>query len=142
MFGLILLLWTTRFPDNFNMAMGYGALGYLIYSFGSRAILLRSHRRGINLSKRGLFSEALAEFRSSYLFLSKNSWIDKYRVIVMLDSSAIPYREMALCNLAYCYLQINEKGKAQEYYRKAVAEFPGSEVAKSGLEQVESEARI
>ncbi len=71
MFGLILLLWTTQFPDNFNMAMGYGALGYLIYSFGSRAILLRSHRRGVNLSKRGLFSEALAEFRSSYLFLSK-----------------------------------------------------------------------
>jgi tetratricopeptide (TPR) repeat protein len=142
MSGLILVLWTVQFPNNFNRAVVYGALGYLMYSFGSRAVLLRHHRKGINLSKRGLFSEALSEFQSSYSFLSKHAWIDRYRVLVMLDSSAVPYREMALCNTAYSYLQIDERAKAQEYYRKAIEEFPESDAAKSGLEHVESEKKI
>src|SRR5215203_2491197 len=79
MCGLILLLWKVLFPDNFNRAVVYGALGYLAYSFGSKAILLRHHRQGISLSKRGLFREAIPQFQSSYLFLSKYPWIDKYR---------------------------------------------------------------
>ena len=118
--------------------MLYGALGYLVYSFGSKALLVRHHRRGITLSKRGLFREGISEFQSSYWFLSKYSWIDKYRFITMLDSSAIPYREMALCNIAFCYAQVDEKSRAEEFYRKALDQFPESAMAKSGLEDVES----
>jgi tetratricopeptide (TPR) repeat protein len=141
MFGLILVLWKIQFPDNFNLAILYGALGYLAYSFGSKAILLRHHRQGINLSKLGLFREAIDEFQSSYSFLRKYPWIDKYRFITMLDSSAVPYREMALCNIAFSYVQLDEKVKAQEYYRKALEESPESDMAKSGLEYVESGER-
>jgi tetratricopeptide (TPR) repeat protein len=138
MLGLILLLWKVQFPHKFDLAMLYGALGYLAYSFGSKAILLKHHRRGINLSKFGLFREAITEFESSYSFLSKYPWIDKYRFLTMLDSSAIPYREMALCNIGYSYVQLGEKVRAKEYYQKALVEFPQSEMAKSGLEHVES----
>jgi hypothetical protein len=141
MFGLIFLLWTVQFRNNFTLAMLYGALGYLVYSFGSKALLLRHHRRGINLSKLRLFPEAISEFQSSYSFLSKYSWIDKYRFITMLDSSAIPYREMALCNVAFSYVQVDEKSRAEEFYRKALEEFPESALAKSGLEYVESSER-
>lgn len=56
----------------------------------------------------------------------------------MLDSSAVPYREMALCNVAFSYAQVEEKSRAEEYYRKALEEFSQSEMAKSGLEYVES----
>jgi tetratricopeptide (TPR) repeat protein len=138
MLGLILLLWKVQFPDKLDLALLYGALVYLGYSFGSKAVLLKHHRRGINLSKLGLFREAIPEFQSSYSFLNKYPWIDKYRFITMLDSSAISYREMALCNIAYSYIQLEEKGRAQEYYRKALVEFPESHMAKSGLEYVES----
>jgi len=141
MFGLILLLWKVQFRNNFNLAMLYGALGYLVYSFGSKALLLRHHRRGINFSKLRLFPEAISEFQSSYSFLSKYSWIDKYRLVTMLDSSAIPYREMALCNVAFSYAQVDEKSRAEEFYRKALEEFPESALAKSGLEYVESRER-
>jgi tetratricopeptide (TPR) repeat protein len=137
MLGLILLLWKVQFPDKFDLALLYGALGYLAYSFGSKAILLRNHHRGINLSNLGLFRDAIPEFQSSYSFLSRFSWLDKFRFLTMLDSSAIPYREMALCNIAYAYIRLDEKAKAQEYYRKALAEFPDSEMAKSGLEYIE-----
>jgi tetratricopeptide (TPR) repeat protein len=141
MFGLILLLWRIQFPNNFDLAMFYGALGYLIYSFGSKALLLRHHRRGIRLSKLKLFREAIPEFLSSYSFLSKHSWVDKYRFITMLDSSAVPYREMALCNIAFSYAQVEENSRAEEYYRKALEEFSQSVMAKSGLEHVESRER-
>jgi len=141
MFGLILLLWTVKFRNNFNLAILYGALGYLVYSFGSKAFLLRHQRRGINLSKLGLFPEAIYEFQSSYSFLSKYSWIDKYRFLTMLDSSAIPYREMALCNVAFSYAQVDEKSRAEEFYRMAMEEFPESDLAKTGLEYVESGKR-
>jgi Tfp pilus assembly protein PilF len=54
----------------------------------------------------------------------------------MLDSSAIPYREMALCNMAFSYVQLDQKEKAEHYYRKALQHFPESDLAKSGLEYV------
>ena len=104
MFGLILVFWKIQFPDQFNLAVMYGALAYLVYSFGSKAIFLRHHRQGINLSKLGRFREAIDEFQASHALLSNYSWIDQYRFITMLDSSAIPYREMALCNTAFSYV--------------------------------------
>lgn len=141
MSGLILLLWKVQFPNSFDLAVLYGALGYLVYSFGSKALLLRHHRRGIRFSKLKLFREAIREFESSYSFLSKYSWVDKYRFITMLDSSALPYREMALCNVAFSYAQVEERSRAKEYYRMALEEFPESVMAKSGLEYVESAKR-
>jgi tetratricopeptide (TPR) repeat protein len=141
MFGLILLFWKVQFPHDFKLAILYGALGYLLYSFGSKAMALRHHRRGIHLLKRGLFREAISEFQSSYSFLSKYAWLDKYRFITILDSSAMPYREMALCNIGYSYVLLDEKAKAQECYRRALEEFPESDLAKSGLEHTEAKGR-
>lgn len=88
MFGLILLLWTVQFRNNFNLAMLYGALGYLVYSFGSKALLLRHHRRGINLSKLGLFPEAISEFQLSYSFLGTcgSTNIALYRCLIQARS--------------------------------------------------------
>jgi hypothetical protein len=42
--------------------------------------------------------------------LNRYAWIDKYRFIIMLDSSAIAYSEMALCNIAYSYIQLGDMG--------------------------------
>jgi tetratricopeptide (TPR) repeat protein len=138
MFGLILLFWLIKFTDQFNLAVVYGTLAYLVYSFGSKAIILRHHRQGMNLSKLGRFREATDEFKASHAFFSEYWWIDKYRFITMLDSSAISYREMALCNTAFSYIQLNETAKAEQFYRKALQEFPDSEIAKSGLEYIQS----
>jgi hypothetical protein len=59
----------------------------------------------------------------------------------MLDSSALPYREMALCNAAFSFAQVEEKSRAEEYYRMALQEFPESVMAKRGLEYFESAER-
>jgi tetratricopeptide (TPR) repeat protein len=129
MLGLIWLLWKVFFPDKFDLAMICGSLCYLAYSIGSRSVFLKRHRQGIRLLRLGLFREAIREFESSYSFLSKSPWLDDYRFITMLDSSALHYREMALRNIAFAYIQLGEEATAQEYYRKTLAEFPESEVA-------------
>ena len=138
MFGLVLFLWQVLFPGKLSLAVLCGALAYLAYSFGSRAILLRRHKRGMSLSRLSLFREAIAEFGASYSFLSKYPWLDEYRFLTMLDSSAVPYREMALCNIAFSHFQLDEIEEAQKYYRQALGEFPGSEIAKNGLAYIES----
>jgi tetratricopeptide (TPR) repeat protein len=141
MFVLIVLLWKSFFPTDLNLAVAYGAIVYLLYSFASKAFLLRNHRRGVYLTKIQSFRDAISAFKLSYAFLRKYAWLDKYRFITMLDSSAVSYREMALCNIAYSYAQLDENVAAATYYRKALAEFPQSAMAKNGIEYVESEGK-
>ena len=141
MFALIVLLWKRFFPADLNLAVACGAVVYLLYSFGSKAFLLRNHRRGIHLTRLRSFRDAIDEFQLSYAFLKKYPWLDKYRFITMLDSSAVSYREMALCNIAYSHAQLAENVAAWEYYRRALEEFSGSEMAKSAIEYVESEGK-
>ena len=138
MLTLMLFVWKVFLPDDFRRASVYGAAIYLIYSFGSRALLLKNHRRGISLNKLDCYQDAINEFRLSYEFLSRYSWLDKYRFITMLASSAVSYREMALCNIAYSYARLNEMGAALQAYRRVLQEFPESEIAKGGIEYIES----
>lgn len=135
--ALMLFIWQIFLPDDFLAASMYGAAAYLSYSFGSRSMLLRHHKKGVNLMKPGSYRDAIREFESSYQFLSNHSWIDRYRVITMLDQSAIPYREMALCNIGYSYVQLEEPALALQYYQRAQTEFPESELAQNGVEHVQ-----
>ena len=139
MLTIMLFVWKVFLPDDFRRASVYGAAIYLIYSFGSRALLLKNHRRGIRLAKLDCYEDAINEFQLSYEFLSRYSWLDKYRFITMLASSAVSYREMALCNIAFSYARLNEMGAALQSYRRALQEFPESELAKGGIEYIESE---
>jgi tetratricopeptide (TPR) repeat protein len=138
LFLLTLFFWKTFLPTSFSMAAAYAAVVYLLYSFGSKSLLLRYHREGIHLSKRQAFREAIDRFQRSYGFLEKHPWLDKYRFITMLDSSALSYREMALLNIAYSHVQLDEKATALKYYQRALQEFPESEMAQSGIEYVAS----
>lgn len=90
----------------------------------------------MRLARQQAFREAIDKFQRSYGFLEKYPWLDKYRFITMLDSSARSYREMALCNIAYSYVQLDDLASALKYYEKALEEFPQSEMAQSGLEYV------
>lgn len=138
---LILIIWKLFLTHNLNVAALLGSSIYLLYSFGARYILLRRHRSGIALTARGLFEKAIEEFGASYQFLTRFVWLDKFRFIALLSASAISYREMALCNIAYSSLRLDDLRTAKEFYQRAEAEFPGSEMAKAGLlltEQLEN----
>lgn len=133
---LTLFFWKVFVPTSWGVAGAYAAVIYLLYSFGSKSVVLRYHREGMHLAKLQAFREAIDKFKRSYGFLEKHTWLDKYRFITMLDSSALSYREMALCNIAYAHVQLEDPVSALEYYQRALEEFPESEMAQSGIEYV------
>ena len=111
---------------------------YLLLTYGIRYILTKDHIKGIKLVKSNKFNEAIPCFEKSYQFFSRNSWIDKYRYVTLFSASKMSYKEMALCNIAFCYSQINEGLKAIEYYEKTLQEYPENGLAKAGLKMLNS----
>lgn len=130
---LIFMYHQLRFPD----PPFYGLVSYLIISFSLRTFIPHSHNKGMKYVKKDKFAEAIPCFERSYDFFTKNNWVDKYRFITLLSSSAMSYREMSLTNIALCYAQLGDDEKAREYYQITLQEFPKSEIAKSGLNILE-----
>jgi len=120
-------------PEPLILSVSYGCILYLIYSYGSRGLLLKAHRQGMSLSNEGNYAAAAQQFEQSYQFLSRYPWLDRYRAFTLMSPSAISFREMALVNSAFCYSQIGDIAKTKFYYEKALAEFPNSEMAKAAL---------
>ncbi|RYZ22546.1 MAG: hypothetical protein EOO10_21625 [Chitinophagaceae bacterium] len=48
------------------------------------------------------------------------------------------YREMALCNVAFCYSQIGEGKMAIDWYTRTLKEFPESGLAQTALRMLYS----
>ena len=123
---------------NVNEPVLYGTITYLIISFSLRHFVPKSHREGMKLTKEHKFENAIESYKNSYNFFTEYNWIDKYRFITLLSSSKMNYREMALCNIAFCYSQIGNGLKAIEYYKKTLIEFPENSLAKVGLKMLTS----
>ena len=116
----------------------FGAVCYLSYSIVVRNLLPRAHRRGMALVHKENFQEAIPHFEESYSFFTRNHWIDLYRSITMLSPSRPSYREMALCNIGFCYSQLGNGERAVEYYSRALSEFPQSGMAMTSLRALTS----
>lgn len=70
------------------------------------------------------FETAIVHFKESVDYFTRNSWVDQYRVITILSSSKMSYREMALCNIAFCYAQTGQAEKAKALYEEILEEYP------------------
>ena len=119
-------------------------LGALTYSFLAlllRKIIAKQHRQGIRLARQQKFAEAIPHFEKSVAYFTRNNWVDKYRFVTLLSSSRGSYREMGLCNIAFCYSQTGNGAKAKEYYELALKDFPESGLAIAGLNMLNSTDR-
>jgi len=134
MSGAMFVAYLVGAPD----PMVCGAAGYLIYSFGSRRLLTRSHRAGIRLVKRGQFAEASKRFQESLQFFERYPWIDRFRSFVLMSPSAVSYQEMALANIAFCYGQLGNGEQSRTYYKKCLERFPESGLATAALRMLDS----
>jgi tetratricopeptide (TPR) repeat protein len=114
-----------------------GAIAYLAASLILRATLARHHRRGIRLYRKERFAEAVPHFYQSYDFFTQHAWVDRWRAVTMLSPSRISYKEMALLNVAFCLAQSGERERAILEYKRVLAEFPNSRMAKSALRLLE-----
>ncbi len=71
--------------------------------------IARAHRRGMRLYRSQQYAAAIQSFGESYDFFARHEWIDRFRAITMMSPSAISYREMALCNIAFGHRKLNPK---------------------------------
>jgi tetratricopeptide (TPR) repeat protein len=120
-----------------NAAMIAGAAIYLLWSRLSKAVALRHQRAGVRLLRAGDFESAAAAFTKSFESLSRRPWIDQYRFLVLQDSSAISYREMALANAAFAHLRGGDTKRALSAHRAALDAFPQSQLALDGKAECE-----
>jgi tetratricopeptide (TPR) repeat protein len=115
-----------------------GILTYVALAIILRNLIAKSHRRGVRLTRQQKFSEAIPFFEKSVDYFSKNSLIDKYRFLTLLSSSKMRYREMGLCNIAFCYSQTGKGSKAKRYYEEVLKAFPENSLAIAGLNMLNS----
>lgn len=120
----------------------FGALFYLILSRLVRGILTKHHTSGIRAMRKGNFEGALEHFQKSFNFFSEHRWIDEWRFLVLLSSSAMTYREMALCNIAFAHSQLGDGRSAYEIYDRVLQEYPGNALASAAINLMRSATTI
>lgn len=115
-----------------------GALTYVVISLLLRNTLAWHHRAGMRLVKKHRFLAAIPAFKKSYAFFEARPWLDKYRFLTLLSSSKMCYREMALCNIAFCHSQLGEGQQAMAYYHHTLELYPNNGLAQAALRMMQS----
>jgi tetratricopeptide (TPR) repeat protein len=134
---LILAMYEVAGLRPLSLAAFAGAALYLLWSRLSKAYALRFHRRGLQQLHKGEYAAAATEFSKSYRWFSDHRWLDRHRFSLLLDSSAQCYREMALVNEAASVLAGGSAEDANRLYKRALQEFPASDVARAGQAECE-----
>ena len=119
LFGLWYLLlgaWRT--------ALIAAVVSFCLLGWGLRLYFQRQYRRGVQQMYQKDYAAAARSFQESRDYYNKNPWIDKYAFLTMFSSSAIPYEEMSMNNLALCLLHQGKDKKALEIYKKLRAQNP------------------
>lgn len=130
---LVTIAYLLEAPEPFLV----GAIAYLIVSVILRTTIPRHHRRGIRLFRQERFAQAIPHFYQSYDFFTRHAWVDRWRMLTVLSSSHISYKEMALLNVAFCLSQSGERERSIYEYKRVLLEFPGSKMAEAALRLLE-----
>jgi hypothetical protein len=119
-----------------TIAFLFGAMAHAVLFRLMRVALTAEHRRGVALVGAQQFAEAAIHFEASYEQLTGRPWIDRFRWLLLGGAAAISYREMALCNAAFCYSQVGDGTRAIALYELALREFPQSKLATAALNMI------
>lgn len=90
-----------------------GAFMFLIYKIVVVGMVLcREHRLGINLTRDGQFSDALAAFQRSEAAWQRWGWLDRRRGWLLGSPSRWPFHARALYNQGYCLSRLGRDAEA------------------------------
>ena len=139
-FLIIIIVWISfmaifAFLFQFN-GIYIGSIIFFVLSISLQQIIPASHNKGMKAIKKNDFKTALEHFNNSVDFFTRYNWVDKYRAITLLSTAKMSYREMALCNMAFCYSQKNEAEKAKDLYEQILKEYPDNGVAFYSLNSI------
>ncbi len=107
---------------------------YFLTTLLPQYILSKHHRNGMHFVRHRKFMDAIPHFEKSRDFFERHRWIDKYRLFIMGNVSAISYHEMALCNIGFCYGQAGHIKESKKYYEAALSQYPESGLATTALQ--------
>jgi tetratricopeptide (TPR) repeat protein len=132
------LVWLVA-PVHWLAALMCGLFLWMLYGRLVQIFIMSRHRTGMALLRQERFSEAISCFQSSYDFFTRHRWIERYRYITTFSISATTFREMALVNIAYAFIRLNDEETARGYYQRTLQEFPESTLVPRALELLEAE---
>lgn len=125
------------FPDyRPTDAILVGAFPSFCWSLVARPLLTRHHRAGIRALRGGRFLEAVEAFERSLDFFTRHPALDRYRFLILMSAAASSYRELAMCNIGYAHARAGDLAAARGWCERALADYPGSAVARSVLESL------
>lgn len=116
----------------------WGSATYFLLALVLRGLLAGANHRGMQLVKQQRFAEALPFFERSVAFFTAHRWVDTYRFLTMFSSSSMSYKEMALCNIAFCYGQMGQGLRAKAAYERVLQEYPANGLAHAALNLINS----
>jgi hypothetical protein len=91
---------------------------------------------GVKLLKEGKYEEAIPFIQKDIGYFTRRSWIDRFRFALMISSSSLSYREISLCNMAYCLLQTGKVKESKELYESILTQYPENMVVKAQLKTI------
>ncbi len=113
-----------------------GSILFFILMVLLQRLIPTSLIKGMKAIKKNDFKTALEFFNKSVDFFTQYDWVDKYRAITLLSAAKMSYREMSLCNMAFCYSQTNEGEKAKDLYEQILKEYPDNGIAYYSLNSI------
>ncbi len=112
--------------------------GLRLYRWAARRLFLADLYQGVDYLKKGQFEQALVAFQAQYYVLESNSWVDRYRWLVLLSPTTYSFREVALLYQVAPYVQLGDKKRVMDATRECLRINPLNVFAHTRLELVEA----
>ena len=134
---LIGILCLLLYPYNNQIFFVYALFIYLLIHYIAKYSLIPgSTFTGVKLMKEDKYEEAMPFIQRDIDYFTEKAWIDKFRFVLMISTSSRSYREICLCNLAWCLLQTGKVRESKELYERILVQYPENPVAKTQLNTI------
>lgn len=134
---LLAILCFLLYPYDNQIFFVYAFFLYLAITYSIKySMIPGSTFTGVKFLKKGQFEEALPFIEKDIEYYSSKPWIDKYRFLLMISSSALSFREMSLCNRAWCLLQTGRVKETIDQYESVIRHYPQNVVTRAQLKTI------
>lgn len=109
----------------------WGALGFLLFRLiVVRKGVLKDHARGVALTRKGDFEQALACFVQSEAVWNERPFLDRHRALILGSAVRYPFLFLSIFNQAYCLARLGRKPEAMERLAVLDGMDPDSQLVK------------
>jgi len=134
---IIVILCLALYQYDQRIFFVYAFFIYLIVSYLIKFLLIPgSTFTGVSLMRQDKYEEAISFIEKDIHYFTERAWIDKFRFVLMISTSSRSFREISLCNKAYCLLQMERVKECTALYESVLAQYPGNVVARSQLNTI------